>query len=137
MEEFSFQIEKIAGRASDTEACGVFTKRLPFANGTFGTVVSCILVDSDSSFDSQTALSEIFELQVGKLEDIYDGILEALRVIGDICGEYAREKNIAVSYAQLVFFKEAVYIGRLGEKVRIAVYEAPKSQEIKFNFGSG
>ena len=75
MEEFSLKIEKIAGVASEHSACGVFNKKVTLADGTLGTVVSCILVKCEEEEDAQVVLRDIFELITTKLEGAEGSIL--------------------------------------------------------------
>ena len=149
MQDFSLKIEKITGQASSDTACGVFSKKITLANGELGTLVACVLIKNGQEIDAQTLLKDIFELSGKKLEDAQDRILESLEFARDACrgqildGQTSEPKasedsqKPQVSFVLLFFYKEACYIARHDQNIKIFVFEPPKSLELTFEEGSG
>ena len=135
--DYLVHVEKISGRNSGNRACGIFTKRVSVGDGDLGTMVACISIKSSAGEDLQTILGDIFELSVKKLEGTADGILNALEFFKNSAVEYARAKNLEVSFIFTFFFENVCYVVRFGKDVRLLVFEAPKSVEITFESGSG
>ena len=131
------QVEKITGLAEGESACGVFNKRVSTADGNLGTVVAGILLKSQKEVDLAAITRDIFELSVKKLEGVRGGILAALISAKNAASEYARAKNLEVSFIYTFFFEDVCYVVRLGDRVKLLVFEAPKSVEITFESGSG
>lgn len=137
MMEFPLQIEKIIGLSGENKACGVFSKRITFEDETVGTIVSCILARDGKKEDIQTNLNDIFEVVTRKLEVTVSGVLEALRLAGEAYNDYISRYGLTINYAHAVFYKEACYLAKKGDEVKISVFAPPKSSEINFEFGSG
>lgn len=137
MAEMSLQIEKISGQSGGGRACGVFTNRISLADGNLAMIVSCILVKDAKGSDLQIFVRDIFEIFTKKIEGAQPGILDALRLAGDACREYIKTRNLDASFVQVLFYKNACYIARYGNEVKVWVYEPEKSEEITFEYGSG
>jgi len=138
MDEPILQIEKITGIGQKNAACGVFVGRITLGDGTLGTLVSCILAEGADN-DAGDLLRDIFELSTKKLENSQGGSLKAVKVAHDACRQYAQDnqKNLKVSFVLAFFYESACYIARHADKIKIFVFEPPKSIEIKFEEGSG
>jgi len=137
MDQLSLQIEKITGLADEKSACSVFTKRITLADNTVGTFVSCVLISVNDGQDIQTLLKDIFEISSKKIEAIEAGLLEAIKSAGDACYDYVQGKEVEISFVHAFFYKEACYLDRRESKVKIFLYEFPKSEEVTFEYGSG
>ena len=137
MAEMSLQIEKISGQSGGGRACEVFTSRISLVDGNLATIVSCILVKDAKSSDLQIFVRDIFEIFTKKIEGAQGGILDALRLAGDACREYIKTRNLDASFVHVLFYKNACYIARYGNEVKVWVYEPEKSEEITFEYGSG
>ncbi|OGD83374.1 hypothetical protein A3G14_02920 [Candidatus Curtissbacteria bacterium RIFCSPLOWO2_12_FULL_38_9] len=137
MEEINLQIEKITGQASERASCGVFSARVSFGDGTIGTLVSCILVKGAGSGDGATVVKDIFDLANKKLEGAQTGSLEALKQASESSREFTSSKNLDASFSLTLFYKNASYISRSGDKVKVWVFANSNSQELSFGHGSG
>ena len=149
MDEPTLKIEKITGQASSDTACGGFSKKITLPNGELGTLVACVLIKNGQDVDIQIILKDIFELSTKKLEDAKDRILESLESARDACRNQILERQNSesktnedlqkpqVSFALLFFYKEACYIARHDQNIKIFVFEPPKSLELTFENGSG
>lgn len=136
MAELSLQIEKITGTASGDAASSVFSSRVSFADGSVGTLVSCILVLGKSP-DVGGIIKDIFDVALRKFEQAESGSLETLKSAVKFSRDSVLQGELDVSFVHALFYKNAVYIGKSGERVKIFVYEPPKSVELTFEFGSG
>src|SRR3989344_2584134 len=99
--------------------------------------------------DAQILLKDIFELSTKKLEDAQGQILQSLESARDACREHILERQTSepkasedlqkpqVSFVLLFFYKEACYIARHDQNIKIFVFEPPKSLELTFENGSG
>ena len=149
MQDFSLKIEKITGQASSNTACGVFSKKITLSSGELGTLVACVLIKNGQEIDAQILLKDIFELSTKKLEDAQGQILQSLESARDACREHILERQTSepkasedlqkpqVSFVLLFFYKEACYIARHDQNIKIFVFEPPKSLELTFESGSG
>lgn len=137
MKDFLIQVEKITGISDPDRACGVFTKRVSVENGGMGTVVAAVLVRSESEADLQVNTRDIFELLTKRLEGGSEGMLGVLEAAKENSIEYAKSKNIDLSFVYTFFFEDVCYIAKYGEDVKLLVFEPPKSLEITFESGSG
>lgn len=135
--ELPIQIEKINGLADEKAACGIFTKRITFEGGTVGTIVSTILVRGGEGEDSQTYLRDIFEISTKSLEEGIGGPLEILKEAGEACRSYIEQRNLDASFVNALIYKNAFYVGRYKDVVRVWVFVHQKSLELTFNYGSG
>ena len=133
----SVQIEKINGFADDKAACGVFTKRITFEGGVVGTFVSTILVHGNEGEDNQTYLRDIFGISTGKLEESRGGLLEVLKDSGEACRLYIEQRSLDVSFVNALVYKNAFYVDRYKDRVRVWAFSSGKSMEVGFNLGSG
>lgn len=136
MSEVSLKIEKILGQAGDKSACGVFTNRISLADGSLAMIISCISVKDDAG-DLAIFIKDIFEIITKKVEGVESGILEALKVSHDACRQYIETRNLDVAFVNALFYKNACYITRYKDRVKVWVYEPEKSEEIGFEYGSG
>ncbi len=136
-DQMPIQIEKINGLADEKAACGIFTKRITFEGGVVGTIVSTILVHGGEGEDSQTYLRDIFEISTQKLEDGAGKPLEVLKEAGEACRLYIEQRNLNVSFVNALVYKNAFYVGRYKNGVRVWVFAQHKSLELTFDYGSG
>lgn len=132
--QFKLAIQKIAGKSDDKAAVGVFNKRINLSDGTEGTFLSCFVVADSGVADSQVLLSDVFDLATKKIEES-TAPLEAVKAAAGACEDFGTRDEVKLSFAILLFWSEACYIGRGGDDVKVLVF--PKKTEIKFNFGSG
>jgi len=137
MSDLPLHIEKIAGQGTGETFCATFTKRITLQDGSLGTIVSCFLVKSGEAQDLGVVVSDLFELTTKKLEEVNEGPYEAMSIVSDSCLDFAKEKAIEADFAHIFFFKSASYIVRIGDKIKISVFEPPKSLDITFESGSG
>ena len=137
MRDLTLSVEKIVGLPTKNVGCGVFTKRVNLADGTLGSVTSCILVKSQAGLNVKDVLQDIFELATSKLESSGEGGLEALARSDSAIKAYLEGKDIEVSLAGAFFHEDACYITRLGEAVKVLIFDPPKMAQIKFEIGSG
>jgi len=135
MKDISVQVEKVTGQASDSVACGVFTARIPLAGGNVGTLVSCILIKASPDADLSEAQRNIFEIAEKKLDGIEGGILAVLQ--SAVANTKTYGENLEISLLHTFFYEGICYVCRLGEGVKLFVFDPPKSVEIKFESGSG
>lgn len=138
------QIEKITGLADDSASCGVFSKRVATASGDLGTLVSLILVKSNSRENSGETLTDIFEVAVKKLEEADSGsavqnrrFLDVLKnaVVWSI--DYAAGREVEASFVFAFFLDDVCYIAKAGEDVSLYIFEGKKFVQITFEDGSG
>ena len=140
MKDFLIQVEKITGVADSDRACSVFTKRVSVSDGSVGTVVAGILArqaKSSSESDLQSDIGDVFDLLVKKLEGGSSGMLEVLEFAKNTAINYAKERNIELSFVYTFIFQDVCYIAKFGDSVKLLVFEPPKSLEITFESGSG
>jgi hypothetical protein len=134
MEDFSIQVEKVTGQASDTVVCSVFSARVSMANSNVGTLVSCILVKGEIGDIGETQ-KNIFEIAQKKLESADGRILASLESATSAIKSYGQE--LEINLVHTFFFDNACYVSRAGDGVKLFVFDPPKSVEIKFKSGSG
>src|SRR3989344_454365 len=139
MERLKLNIQKVSGAPSASCVCQVFTHRLILADSQVATLVSVFLVKTENHQDLPKLLSEVFELSIQKIEEgaIAEGVLailsnSALKVV-----QFLEQEKVKASFAHTLFYKDAVYIARHGEGVKLLVFEPESLQEIKFQKGSG
>ena len=131
------QIEKITGTGSKNAASGIFTSRISLAAGDLASLVSCILVKDSAGQDAQVTARDIFEIATKKLEGAQDGVLDCLLVAKDGAVDYLKARGAVASFVHIIFFRQAAYIVKEGDEVRIFVFRGGKSHEITFGHGSG
>lgn len=136
MGEFNFSIEKITGAASATCACGIFNKKISLADGSFGTLVGCVLIRSEND-DAPSALRDMFDLVVSKLEGMEDSILENMEMARHISGEFVAGRQLVVSFVHAFFYEDVCYVVRANDKVKVQVFDWSKSAQLSFESGSG
>src|SRR3989344_2359295 len=139
MEMRKLDIQKVSGAPKPDCVCQVFTRRLILADSQVATLVSVFFVRTDNHEDLQKLLSEFFELSIQKIEEgnINEGALAILSNAALKVTQFLKQENVKASFAHTLFYKDAVYIARHGESVRLLVFEPESSQEIKFQKGSG
>lgn len=131
----NIQVGKISGTKSNLAICGIFNKRISLADSTEGTLVSCLLIRSESKVDLPKALSDIFEIAEKKLEGVESGILDALKSVVLVCKNY--DPKLRVNFVHTFFYEDVCYIVRLGKDVKLMVFDPPKSTKVDFESGSG
>ncbi|MEK7581663.1 MAG: hypothetical protein AAB512_05265 [Patescibacteria group bacterium] len=129
------KVEKITGLANDKFSTAVFTKRVTL-DGTVGTFVSLIFTKQGEG-TRQNLGSDIFEVTAKKLEEDEGGVLEKLKKGRERALNLTSDAGVEISFANCLFYKNACYIVRFGDKVKIWVFRAPDGREIKFEDGSG
>src|SRR3989344_5171324 len=139
MEMRKLDIQKVSGAPKPDCVCQVFVNRLILADSQIATLVSVFLVKTDNHEDLQKLLSEVFELSIQKIEEgnINEGALAILSNAALKVTQFLEQENVKASFAHILFYKDAVYIARRGESVKLLVFEPESSQEIKFQEGSG
>lgn len=133
MQEYQLQVEKITGQANERATGSVFSSRVSFVDGSIGTLVSCVLVSGERGNE----VRNIFDAAIKKLEGADNGSLDVLKNATSASGNFVAANNIEASFIHVLFYKNAAYIGRFGEKVKIYIFEPPKSLELVFEHGSG
>lgn len=137
MAEFTIQTEKITGHIGEENASGVFSARVSFEDGSVGTFVSCILVKGRNEEGLSAQVKDIFDIANKKLEGAGAGSLKVLQEAGEASKSLIETHNLKSSFAQVLFYKNASYFFRSGDKVKIFVYRGDEAQEISFEHGSG
>src|SRR3990167_148597 len=139
MEMRKLEIQKVSGAPRPDCVCQVFVNRLILADSQVATLVSVFFVKTENRQDLQKLLSEVFELSVQKIEEgnLDEGILAILSNAALKVTQFLEQEKVEASFAHALFYKEAVYIARHGESVRLLVFEVESSQEIKFQTASG
>src|SRR3989344_6002249 len=139
MENGKLDIQKVSGAPRPECVCQVFVNRLILADSQVATLVSVFLVKTDDHQDLQKLLSEVFELSIQKIEEgnLDEGMLAILSNASLKVTQFLKQENVKASFAHTLFYKDAVYIARHGEGVKLLVFEPESSQEIKFQEGSG
>lgn len=136
-EPFTFKVEKITGARSVDTATGVFRRRLIFADGAVGELVSCILVAGGNEEDLGVFLGDIFELAVKRLEDSKENILESLQLALESGQEYGAGKSLNVGFVHCFFYENACFVCRFGDKVSLLAIDSDKAGPIDVRLGSG
>lgn len=137
MGETALLIEKIAGTPTANYSCAVFNKKVNLPSGDLGTLAGCILAQGDDSEAIAIASRDVFDLFPKKLEISEEGILETLESAKEAAIKYLAGQDYQISFVFAFFFKEACFIVRLGDLVKVLVFDPPKSDEITFEGGSG
>src|SRR3989344_5161020 len=139
MEKGKLDIQKVSGAPRPDCVCQVFVNRLILADSQIATWVSVFLVKTENRKDLQKLLSEVFELSIQKIEEgaIDEGVLAILSNAALKVTQFLELEKVKASFAHTLFYKDAVYIVRHGEGVKLLVFEPESSQEIKFQEGSG
>ena len=130
-------IQKLAGQADGKNSCQIFLGKVSFGDGTIATVVSCVLAGGGKENVDQSLIKDVFDLVVKKLEGASSGSLAALTLAGEASRQFVAKANFDVSFCHALFYKKASYIFRDGDRIKIWVFDPPKSKELKFNVGSG
>src|SRR3990167_7793411 len=139
MEKWKLDIQKVSGAPRPDCVCQVFVNRLILADSQVATLVSVFLVKTENRKDLQKLLSEVFELSIQKIEEgnLDEGMLAILSNASLKVTQFLKQENVKASFAHTLFYKDAVYIARHGESIKLLVFEVESSQEIKFQEGSG
>jgi len=139
MEMRKLEIQKVSGAPRPDCVCQVFVNRLILADSQVATLVSVFFVKTENRQDLQKLLSEVFELSVQKIEEgnLDEGILAILSNAALKVTQFLEQEKVKASFTHTLFYKDAVYIARHGESVKLLVFEPESSQEIKFQEGSG
>src|SRR3990167_700594 len=139
MERLKLNIQKVSGAPSASCVCQVFTHRLILADSQVATLVSVFLVKTENHQDLPKLLSEVFELSIQKIEEgaIAEGVLAILSNSASKVVQFLEQEKVKASFAHTLFYKDAVYIARHGESIKLLAFEPESSQEIKFQKGSG
>lgn len=136
MSDLTFSIEKIAGAASNKSACGIFNKRISHAEGLVGTFVGCVIAKTGDS-DASGVIGDMLELSASKLDGMEGSILENLERVRDVSAEFASSQKVEVSFAYAFFYENVCYIVRLGNRVKVQVFDSSGSVELPLESGSG
>lgn len=137
IEDNKFQIEKIIGISDEDASCGVFTKKVTLFDKSVANVISVICIYKMLPKDAGEHLRQIFELTCERLEESEGSVLEILKNAREKSESYVQSLNIEVSFVNVAFYKNACYLVRLGDKVKVEVFEADKSHQLKIQDGSG
>ena len=134
-DEMSLHIEKITGKPAGDVACGTFSKKVALADSSEGTLASCIFIKAGDGADLGEATGDIFEIALKKLEMADGGVLAALSAAAKLAQNF--REGLEVNLVHVLFARDVCYIVRTGDKVKLLVFDPPKSVEIKFESGSG
>ncbi|MBI3283035.1 hypothetical protein HYZ70_03065 [Candidatus Curtissbacteria bacterium] len=134
MSDLSFSVQKITGQPSAISQCAVFTKRITLSSLDVGTLASCILARGEGR-DLGEVMRGIFEIAERKLEGTEEGILAALEGTIEPTENYSHDVDLDLVHA--FFYQNVCYIVRLGQKVKVFLFDSPKSGELNFKSGSG
>ena len=139
MEKPKLDIQKVSGAPKPDCICQVFTHRLILADSQVATLVSVFFVKTENHQDLQKLLSEVFELSIQKIEEgaIDEGLLVILSNAALKVTQFLEQEKVKTSFLATLFYKDAIYIARHGDGVKLMVFESESSQEIKFQEGSG
>lgn len=137
MDDLTFQIEKIAGQAREDAECAVFNKKIILADGQVGNLVCCLLVRNSAAAQAQVVTCGIFEIAQRKLDDAEGPLLEVLKSVLDSARAYLDSQEAVVSFIIVLFYKNACYVVRLGEEVRLVLFSGSEKAQIDFESGSG
>lgn len=136
----NFKVEKVSGAFGEKYACGVFSKHLNISEEISGVFASCVLLGGDglSSIENvNTYLQEAFENDSKKLVEGGEDILRKIGEVRDSARERLVQMSIDAEFVIAFFYKDAVYIARAGNKVKVTVFRPPKSFNVEFELGSG
>lgn len=136
MADLILTFEKVAGAGDAKSSCAIFNRRVTLADSSVGTIVGCLMAKSDDA-DVQIIIRDLVELAASKLEGYENGVLAALVHVRDLSVNFIADRKVSVDFAYLVFYKDVCYIVRLGDGVKVQVFDPPKSGEVKFSEGSG
>lgn len=128
-------IERISGEPSDDAISEAFSKRINLDDGDIITVASCVQIHGVG--DLSVFGQDVFEIFCKRLEEMNEGVLDALRIARDAVGEYLNNRDFELNWATVVFYSDAVYFARSDKKIKIFVYSKEGSGEITFDDGSG
>src|SRR3989344_1440825 len=134
---YKLDVEKLTGQSDARANCAVFRGRVSFEDGTIATLVSCILAEGKQEEGEKNLIKDVFDLVVKKLESASGGSLDVLKVAGEASSEFVKGVSQDVSFCHALFYKNAAYIFKHGDRVKVWVYDPPKSTELNFNWGSG
>src|SRR3989344_1615388 len=139
MEKRKLNIQKVSGAPSKDCVCQVFTQRVILADSQVATLVSVFFVRTGNHEDLGKLLSEVFELSIQKIEEgnMDEGVLSILSNAALKVVQFLEQEKVEASFLHSLFYKDALYIARHGESVKLMVFEPEGSQEIKFQEGSG
>lgn len=137
MNDINLLVEKIAGAPRGNYYCAVFNKKVNLVSGDLGTLAGCILARGDDGEAIAAASRDVFDLFPKKLEISEEGILEILESAREAASKYLAGQDYQISFVFAFFFKDACYIVRFGDLVKVSVFDPPKSSEITFEAGSG
>lgn len=132
MAEMTVSVEKVTGKPKSEVASRVFVKRVTLADATVGTLVSCLLARGEGAGRADV-LSAIFEIAEKKLEGAEEGILAAL----EATVLPTKNSSLEISLVHAFFYEDVCYIVKIGNEIKVLVFDPPKSTEIKFESGSG
>ncbi len=134
--DFKIKVEKITGLVDEKYATGIFSKRVSPGNDIVATLVGCFIVAAEGG-DAGIVLHELFDLFANKFEQGQESILARMEVACETVKSRVEELGYEGSFVVCLYFKVACYVARYKNKVKIFVYRAPNSSEIKFASGSG
>lgn len=136
MNTLPLKIEKISGLPGEKHTCGVFSKHITLADNSTGSLAFCILLEGELE-GAGNFLHQLVELEAKKLEEGKGSPLEALVGARVEVGALVDSHGYKASFVSVFFYKNAAYISRLGERVKVQVFKGSKSHEVKFGEGSG
>ncbi len=136
MKDINLLVEKIAGTPSENYDCSVFNQKVNLTSGDLGTLVGCILASGEQEAIA-VASRDVFEFFPKKLEISEEGILETLGSAREAAIKYLEGQGFQMSFVFAFFCKNACFIVRVGDGVKVLVFDPPKSDEITFEQGSG
>src|SRR3972149_12302877 len=130
MEKPKLDIQKVSGAPKPDCICQFFTHRLILADSQVATLVSVFFVRTENHQDLQKLLSEVFELSISKIEEgnMNEGALSILSNAALKVAQFLGQEKVEASFLHTLFYKDAVYIARHGNSVKLVVFEPKSSQ---------
>lgn len=136
MSALPLKIEKVSGLPGNKHTCGVFSKHITLGDNSEGSLVFCVHLEGEVE-GAGSFLHRLVELESKKLESSQESPLVALDGARDEVAMLVDEDGYKASFVSVFFYKNAAYISRFGDRVKVQIFKPPKSYEVKFSEGSG
>jgi len=136
----AFRAEKISGATDGKYFSGVFAKHITFGDGGVGLFAFCALAKVESAVagtNVASVLHEAFVRDSKKIESRQEDILTELVALRATGVSRFEQMGLTSDFVIVVFYRDAVYVARHGDKVLVNIFRPPKSFEVKFSEGSG
>lgn len=137
-------VQKISGSAGDNIASNVFVgKANIFGHDEIANVVFCISCEvnnpsaGEENQDLKKLVGGVYEYFLGKLEGSQDSTFDALKNASLATEDYCKTSDIAASFGVLLFAKNACYVFRTSDTVKVFVFQSGRQVELAIKEGSG